>query len=387
MSGGRELGAEGAQLLAPARSELAFDHRGVGDGEQLDLGGLTLGVMTTPGHTPEHVAYLLSDGDQPLALFSGGTLMAGGVARTDLVSPELTEQLARDAYASIHQKLLTLPDELAVFPTHGAGSFCSVAPTGERTTTIGRERATNPHLQADNVDEFVRSVLGGLGSFPSYFLRLRDVNQSGPTLYGRGGPDLEALSPEVVEAMSGEDVVLIDLRSVERFAAGHIPGSIAIELRAEFGTWLGWVVDPAARLVFVAGLGQNLAEAVRQSLNVGYENLVGYLDGGVDAWSEERPLADLAVVPASAADPDLAVIDVRQQDEWAAGHVPGAQHVELGSISAHAFEATPDFLVHCAHGQRAMTAASLMRRSGVASVAVTRAGAQELVAARASRAR
>jgi glyoxylase-like metal-dependent hydrolase (beta-lactamase superfamily II) len=136
---------------APAGSGLASPHHPLEDGEELDLGGLTLQVIATPGHTPEHLAYLLRDGQGPLALFSGGTLMAGGIARTDLLSPELTEPLARQAYRSIHGRLLTLPDDLPVYPTHGAGSFCSAAPGGQRTTTIGTERATNP-LRADGLD-------------------------------------------------------------------------------------------------------------------------------------------------------------------------------------------------------------------------------------------
>ena len=138
ISGGRELAVQGARLLAPAESLLHIDHHGVSDGDEVDLGGLTLRVIATPGHTPEHCAYLLMDGADPLALFTGGTLIVGGVARTDLISPDLTEELARAAYRSIRERLLPLPDTLPVYPTHGAGSFCSASPTGERTSTIGR---------------------------------------------------------------------------------------------------------------------------------------------------------------------------------------------------------------------------------------------------------
>ena len=144
VSGSRELIAEGAELLAPGGSDLAFDHRRLEDGEEIDLGGMTLRAIATPGHTPEHLAYLLLDDASPLALFSGGTLIAGGVARTDLLLPDLTEPLARAAYRSIRDRLLVLPDDLAVYPTHGAGSFCSTASTGERTTTIREGAALEP---------------------------------------------------------------------------------------------------------------------------------------------------------------------------------------------------------------------------------------------------
>jgi hydroxyacylglutathione hydrolase len=167
LTGSRELAAaDGAQILAPRASRLDFAHRGLEDGEEVDLGGLTLRVLATPGHAPEHVSYLLLDGARPLALFSGGALLVGTVARTDLAGPELTEPLARAAYQSLRQRLLSLPDELAVYPTHGAGSFCS-APAGDaRTTTIGAERRHNRLLAAPDEDAFVAELLAGFGSYP-----------------------------------------------------------------------------------------------------------------------------------------------------------------------------------------------------------------------------
>ncbi len=164
VSGSRELMAAGAALLAPAGSDLSFDYRRLDDGDDIDLGGLTLRAIATPGHTPEHLAYLLLDNPVPVGLCSGGTLITGGVARTDLLSPHLTEPLARAAFRSIRDRLLVLPDDLPVYPTHGAGSFCSTTPTGERTTTIGRERRSNPLLQVETEEEFVATLLGGLGS-------------------------------------------------------------------------------------------------------------------------------------------------------------------------------------------------------------------------------
>ena len=382
VSGGRELSAFGARLMAPREGELRFDHDGLVDGDERDLGGLTLEVIATPGHTPEHCAYLLKDGSTPLALFSGGTLMAGGVARTDLVSPELTEPLARAAYRSITSRLFTLPDDLAVYPTHGAGSFCSSALTGERTTTIGTERRTNLLLQASDEDAFVGLILGNLGTYPTYFGRLRTVNQAGPVVYGSPQPSVRALEPSAVARARDDGAEIVDVRRIERFSLAHLPGSVSIELRPALASWLGWVVDPDADLIFVADPDQDLSEAVRQSLNIGYENLSGYLVGGVEAWiAEDRPVATIPIVAPSDVTPGAGIVDVRQGSEWVAGVVPGAELVELGSVAGHAFEPGPERVVHCVHGARAMTGASLMQKDGVKDIAITGADAGELAAA------
>ncbi len=381
VSGGRELAARGAQLLAPAGSELTYVHQPLRDGDELKLGGLRLEVIATPGHTPEHMAYLLRDGARPVALFSGGTLMAGGVARPDLLSAEQTEPLARAAYRSIHQRLLTLPDDLAVYPTHGGGSFCSVAGGGERTTTIGRERASNP-LLADSPDEdtFVARLLGGLGSYPPYFLELRDVNRAGPGIHGPTPPTLPQLGLEAFEAAVADGAEIVDVRQVGPFAAGHLPGSLSNPWRAQFATWLGWLVRREQRVVFVADDTVDRYDLVWATLTVGFEHLVGELDGGVDAWRDAgRPLATTPLVDAADGADGRQVLDIRQTTEFVAGHVPGALHVELGALPDSA-DTVPDtsLLVHCGHGERAMSAASLLQRVGHDDVAVLAGGPDEL---------
>jgi glyoxylase-like metal-dependent hydrolase (beta-lactamase superfamily II)/rhodanese-related sulfurtransferase len=366
VSGSVELAAHGATVLGSAIGGRDFPHQGLTDGAEVDLGGLRLRAIATPGHTPEHLAYLLLDGPRPVALFTGGSLMVGSVARTDLVSPERTEELARAAYRSIRERLLSLPDDLPVYPTHGPGSFCS-APASERwTTTIGHERTTNPLLAVPDEDTFVARLLGGLGTYPPYFLRLQDVNRRGPRLYGEL-PLLTPLSVEMVRRLAAEGAEIIDVRPVADFAMGHISGALSIPLRPAFATWLGWLVPPSRPIVFVVGQAQNRTELVRQALTVGYEDLVGELAGGMDAWRgaghEVRRIA-LVDVAELADSVTTAVLDVRQLREYDAGHIPGALSVELGSFS----EATdlPDgpLTVMCGHGERAMTGASLLERSG-----------------------
>lgn len=378
VSGSREFAAQGAQVIASAAGGLEFPHRGVGDGDEVDLGGLTLRALATPGHTPEHLAYLLLDGSRPMALFSGGSLLVGAVARTDLISPERTDELARSLWRSLHDRILSLPDDLPVYPTHGAGSFCSAPASAERTTTIGRERAANPLLAAPNEDAFVKLLLDGLGSYPSYFVRLRDVNRRGPTIYGTPPPPLAPLDVEQVRRLVADGAQLVDARPVAAFAAGHIPGALSIALRAVFGTWLGWLADPARPLVFVLDDDQDRAEVVRQTLNVGYENLAGELTGGMRAWEAARqPVATIPLIDAPALDPRH-TIDVRQTSEFDAGHVPGVRHIELGAL-AEATSALPPgpLTLACGHGERAMTAASVLAAAGHGDLAVVEGGPED----------
>src|SRR5512133_3514324 len=370
LTGSRELAtADGAHVLAPRASRLGFAHRGLEDGQEVDLGGLTLRTLATPGHAPEHVSYLLLDGRRPLALFSGGALLVGTVARTDLAGPELTEPLARAAYRSLHQRLLSLPDELAVYPTHGAGSFCA-APAGDaRTTTIGAERRYNRLLAAPDEDAFVTELLASFGSYPPYFLRLRDRNRVGPELLGADWRVLPLLSTDRVQQHLTGGGPVVDARPVAAFAAGHIPGALSIALRPAFASWLGWLVDDTRPLVFVLDEDQDRGELARQCRTIGYDHLVGELAGGMAAWrAAGLPQAQLPLVEAEQlGDQPALVLDVRQASEVADGHLPGAVTVELGALAGDRLSAQlPEgpVTVMCSHGERAMTAASLLERAG-----------------------
>jgi hydroxyacylglutathione hydrolase len=364
VSGSRELAATGAQILAPRDARLAFGHMPLDDGEDVDLGGLRIRPIATPGHTPEHLGYLLLDGDEPVALFSGGALLPGGVARTDLIAPEQTEPLARALYRALQKRIQVLHDDLPVYPTHGAGSFCSTPSGGERTTTIGRERATNPLLNAGSEGEFVRRLLAGLGSYPAYFRQLREVNRRGPRVYGRL-PSLRELTIDDVDRQIEAGVELIDVRPIAAFAAGHIPGSLSIELRPAFASWLGWLVPFERPVVYVLAPEQDRGELVRQALGIGYERLEGEVEGGLEAWIEAgRTIATTGISTTI----DLvrqSLVDVRQSSEYRAGHVPGAVPIELGGLGGPAVaDLAPDPVFMCGHGERAMTAASLAQRSG-----------------------
>lgn len=378
ISGGRELQAVGAALYAPAGSELAFDHRPLEPGGEVALGGLTLAALPSPGHTPEHLSYLLSDGARPLALFSGGSLLVGAVARTDLIAPDQTEELTRQMFRSLRVVLAPLPDDLAVFPTHGAGSFCTAGVGGERVTTMGRERATNPFLRVEEEDQFVKLLLANLGTYPDYYGHLRERNRIGPRVYGGEQPRLQSITPDEFDRLRRGGAIVVDARPAGSWARGHLPGSFSIPLRDEFALWLGWLVDIDDTIIFVTEAGQDRHGLVRACLGIGFENLAGELAGGTEAWSASgRQLSSTARTHIGPLDAQM--IDVRQTSEWQMGHIPGVLHAELGELGDLGAAGLPNrsLAVHCGHGDRASTAASVLERAGRTDVTVLIGGPED----------
>ncbi|MGQ4383528.1 MBL fold metallo-hydrolase [Streptomyces sp. SAS_270] len=372
LSGALQLSADdGATVLASAVGRRAFTHRGLSDGDLVDLGGLTLRSLATPGHTDEHVSFLLLDGRRELGVFTGGSLIVGSAARTDLLGADRAEELARAQYRSLH-RLAALPDATFVWPTHGAGSFCSAPPGTERTTTIGAQKRSNPLLGAPDEDTFVRRLLDSLGSYPAYFDRLGEANRRGPAVL-RTEPGLPALTVTEARRLIGQGAQLVDVRPIADFAAGHIPGALSNPLRDQFATWLGWLLPDDTPLVFVTAPGQDLTELTWQALKIGYERLAGHLP--MTAWAADG--GEQQRVELIGAD-DIAegrpVLDIRQDAERAAGHLPGAVGIELGDVAARADDVPAGAVVHCGHGERAMTAASLLQRAGHKDLAVLAGG-------------
>ena len=380
LTGAVQLAAdEGAAVLAAAAGHRAFPHTGLADGDETDLGGLTLRALATPGHTGEHLSYLLLDGSRELGVFTGGSLIVGSAARTDLLGASRAEELARAQYRSL-RRLAMLPDATAVWPTHGAGSFCSAPPGTARVTTIGAEKASNALLTAPDEDTFTRRLLASLGSYPAYFARLAEANRRGPAPV-TGTPGLALLTPAGLSSLMGGGGQVIDVRPVADFAAGHIPGAVSIPLRGQFATWLGWLVPGKVPLGFVLADGQDPAEIAWQALKIGYEDLAGQLDGGMTAWhADGGPVQGTGLVTADRIG-SRPVLDVRQAAEYASGHIPGAVHVELGDLPARTQDAPAGAVVMCGHGERAMTAASLLQRAGHRGLAVLAGGAQDWAAA------
>ncbi len=381
LSGAHQLGAAGqAKVLASAAGHREFAHTGLHDGDEVDLGGLRLRALLTPGHTHEHLAFLLLDGDREVGVFTGGSLIVGSAARTDLVSDERTEELTRAQYSSL-RRLATLPGGVEVWPTHGAGSFCSAPPGAERTSTIAHEVATNPLLQISDEDAFVSQLLGSLGSYPPYFRRLGEINRIGPQLLN-GEPTLRPLSVDTVRTLVADGAVVIDARPVDRFGASHIPGAISIPLRPVFASWLGWLAPADQPLIIVRDHDQDPTEIAWQAAKIGYDTIVGELDGAMAAWTAAgHDTASISLRRAA----DLGgrrVLDIRQRSEYVGGHLPGALHVELGDVPKRAADILDGpTVVMCGHGERAMGAASLLERAGHHDLAVLDGGPQDWIGA------
>jgi glyoxylase-like metal-dependent hydrolase (beta-lactamase superfamily II)/rhodanese-related sulfurtransferase len=373
LSGAVQLAAvDRARVLASAAGRRAFAHRGLSDGDEVDLGGLTLRALATPGHTGEHLSFELLDGSTVRGVFTGGSLIVGGAARTDLAGADRTEELARLQYRSL-QRLMTLPDATMVWPTHGAGSFCTTSPGGERTSTMGRERSSNALLTAPDEDTFVDRLLPGLGSFPPYFRRLAEANRRGRTL--TQDPVVAPLDAARVSALADSGAVLIDVRPVRDFAAGHIPGALSISLRAQLASWLGWLLEPGMPFVVVRNADQDPLEVAWQAIKIGLPPPCGELAEGMASWDGPTTTTPLIRADQIGGTP---VLDVRQLDEFVAGHVAGATHIELGDLPRRTADVgTEPMVVMCRHGQRAMTAASILQRAGHRALRVVEGSAQD----------
>jgi rhodanese-related sulfurtransferase/glyoxylase-like metal-dependent hydrolase (beta-lactamase superfamily II) len=368
LSGAVQLAAtDQARVIASAAGAREFPHTGLHDDQELDLGGLTLKAIATPGHTGEHLAYALRDGGTTLGVFTGGSLIVGSAARTDLVDPDRTMELARAQYHSL-QRLAALPDDVTVWPTHGGGSFCSAASSGAgATSTIGDERSTNRLLNAADEDTFARMLLDALGSFPPYFLRLGEENRRGPATL----PD--ELTLAAIDPAPGQ--LVVDVRPPVAYATAHPEGALSIPLRPAFATWLGWLAPPDRPLVILRDPGQDAGEILWQAAKIGYTNVVGEVAGGIDGWmGAGLPIASIPRRPAYP-DSDVRVLDIRQQSEYAEGHVPGAVNIELGELPRRLGDLSDvPTVVMCRHGERALTAASVLARAGFEHVTALRGG-------------
>ncbi len=375
VSGARELAAQsGITIGASAESNLAFDYLPLKEGDVLSLGDLKLAVLTTPGHTPEHISFALIEENhaEPIALFTGGALIVGGAARTDLLGHHLTLPLTHLLYETLHQKLLRYPDRVAVYPTHGAGSFCNAPSSPDRTSTIGRERQSNPLALAQSETEFIAQALARLPSYPTYFNYLRAVNQLGAEIL-RGIPALDPLTPQAVAEQMARGVVVVDTRTPREFAVGHIPNSYGIPLATPLSTWAGWVLPFHAPIILVAEDAAAGEDAVRQLIRIGDDRLCGYLEGGMAAWaSEGLPVTRVPILSveefqsARARGDTTRVLDVRQDAEWRAGHLPHATHVEGGRLPSDDLQipkAAP-LVVHCGHADRSTVAISVLEQRG-----------------------
>ena len=375
ISGNREIANQTNALIgASATAQVVFEHQPLDENSVIDLGAFQIRVMTTPGHTHEHISFLLTEADSktPAALFSGGALIVGGAARTDLLGHEHTLGLAHDLYHTIHDKLLKLPDEVEVFPTHGAGSFCVAPASKDRTTTIGRERKTNQLAQPMNQEEFIKRALTGLPSYPTYYKYMRPLNQNRVKILG-GVPVLKPITPTEVKSLMDEGVLVLDVRHQKAFAAGHIPGSYGIRVDAPLVVWTGWVFPFGSRIILLTESAGDREEAMRQLIRIGYDDVVGYVEGGIEAWAKEYPVETVSAIgPKELRErlSEVTLLDVRMLSEWNEGHIAGAIHFEGGRVAWDelTFPKDKPIAIQCASGNRSIIAISVLKRRGIHNV-------------------
>ncbi len=369
----------GAKIIYGPTAQPAFDSIVAKDGEKFILGEVTIKVLHTPGHTMESSSYLLIDKEgKDVALFTGDTLFIGDVGRPDLAQKAANmtqDQLAAILFHSLRDKVMTLADDVIVYPAHGAGSACGKNMSNETISTIGEQKRMNYALRANMTeDEFVKEVTDGLLPPPKYFPMNVALNKTGyeniDTVMKRG---LHAMNTEEFETAANEtDAVMLDTRSDSVFWKGFVPNSINISLDGQFAPWVGALIpDVKQELLVIAEPGRE-EETIMRLARVGYDNVIGYLKGGFESWKKAGKEADLItrITPSEfekVFDKDnTLVIDVRRPGEYRSEHVEGAVNVPLDYINENLaeFPKDKDFIIHCAGGYRSMTAASILRARG-----------------------
>jgi hydroxyacylglutathione hydrolase len=368
VTGGLALArAVGAGYVVAAAEEVSFDRVPAGDGDRFRSGRLTLTAMATPGHTPGHLCYVLRAAEgAPVAVFTGGSMLFGAVGRTDLISPDQTTALTRAQYRSVRRLAGELPDPVAVYPTHGFGSFCSATPTSGSSSTIGAERTSNIALTSDE-DSFVKELIAGLGAYPRYYAQMGPANRRGPA-----APDLTAppaADPAELQRRIRAGEWVVDLRQRRAFADRHLAGSISVELGDPFATYLGWTMAWGTPLTLIGDSPGQVARAQRELGRIGIDQLAAAATGTTSELGagplESYAVSDFAGLAASWDQAGRVVLDVRRPDEWHAGHLAGAVHIPFWELERRSGEVPAgEVWVHCASGFRASIAASLLDRAG-----------------------
>ncbi len=385
LSGARELADRtGAELLLSdeggADWQYQFPHTPLHDGSQFQIGNLTVEVLHTPGHTPEHICFLLTDNpasSKPVMFFSGDFVFVGDVGRPDLLEKAAgvvgtMDAGARQMYQSL-QRFKQLPDYIQLWSGHGAGSACGKALGAVPSSTVGYEKISNWALQYDNEDAFVAELLSGQPEPPKYFAMMKKLNKQGPPILGDGFFP-HRLSPEEMEVAFRNGVTIVDTRNKYIFADGHIPGALNIQDNNAFSTWAGWMLEYDKPFVVIAA-EKSIAEITNKLIRIGLDNVQGYFSD-IEEWTalggeleslRQMSAKELAV---HLGDPTYTVLDVRATSEFKDGHIDGAQHIHAGYLSDRLDEVprTGNVVIQCAGGDRSSIASSVLLRAGITNI-------------------
>lgn len=367
VTGGLELAhVTGAEYVVPAGDDVTYRRRAIHDGDVIDAGPIRLQAVHTPGHTHHHTSYVLHDEmGAAVGVFTGGSMLHGTTGRTDLLGEEHTHDLTHAQFHSVRRLADKLPDAAEVYPTHGFGSFCSATPGSGDTSTIAEQRSNNPALTRDE-QTYVDELIAGLYAYPAYYAHMGVINSRGPAPVDLSPP--APVHPEELRRRIDAGEWVVDLRNRTAFAAGHLDGTLAFELSTSFVTYLGWLYTWGAPLTLIGDDHDQIADARRELVRIGVDNVTGSAAGDVSRFDNGTPLrsyrvADFGDLADAMARDELTVLDVRQQREYQDGHVAGAINIPLHEL-VHRIDEVPTGVVwvHCGSGYRASVAASILDR-------------------------
>ena len=362
----------GAKIVGPRSAKLEYEHLPVGEGDEFEIDHLRIKVLETPGHTPEHLTYVVTDssrGADPVAAFTGDTLFVGDVGRPDLF-PGMADELAGKLFDSI-KKIMALPDFVEVYPAHGAGSLCGKAMSGKRNSTVGYERRYNKSIQPKTLEDFKSRLLSDMPQAPDHFSRCSAINGRGPTLL-EDLPAVDALEPEELRRLVEKGAVVLDVRDSASFGGQHVAGAINIDIRGNFATFAGWLLPPDREILLVASNDRDVEKAIKGLLSVGLDRITGWLDGGMFSWNmaglpfKTLPQASVIELKKLYESEDVTLVDVRSAEEFNRRHVEGAINIpvpdnrtEYGKLKGK------KVYVMCSSGHRSSAASSILQQKGI----------------------
>ncbi|MFA7191301.1 MAG: rhodanese-like domain-containing protein [Dehalococcoidales bacterium] len=365
----------GAIIYAPKSAGCKFEHTPLTEGDFIEIEDMRLDVLEVPGHTPEHIAYVVTDrsrGSSPVGVFVGDALFVGDVGRPDLF-PGIAEELAGKLFHSLHDKLLKLPDYCEVYPAHGAGSLCGRSMGAKWRSTIGYERMYNSALKITNKEKFITSLTTDMPPAPDHFSRCSDINRDGPELV-RNLPVVEELSPAgFLDKLHDPDTDLLDVRSYAAFAGLHIPKAWHLDINGNFPTFAGWVLPPEKNILLVADSFQEATEAIDWARRVGVDHITGYLKGGMVAWvTDGQKIDHVNLISAQTlheritGSSGMVLVDTRAPAEFTDSHISGAVNIPSPDLRSRNKELNPEKPVYliCSTGNRSSLAASILKRNG-----------------------
>jgi len=391
LSGHIELAEKtGATMYFPKSGEAKFDHVSLEEGDKFKVEDMEFEIIETPGHTPEHITYILRDlsrSEDPLGIFCGDTLFVGDVGRPDLF-PDRKEELANKLYDSLFNKILKLPDFVEVYPAHGAGSLCGKAMGAKYRSTIGYERKHNPVLQNKNIDKFVKSLTEDMPEVPDHFARCSALNAQGPLpIYKL--PELKKMQAgEFYEKAIQEDIFVLDTRSYSGFGGQHVPKSYNIDFISNLPTFAGWVLPQDKKILLVAEDKQRAKESALWLYRVGIDNVIGYIDGSMKSWltkgyqTSSVPQVHPSTVDKYKNNSNYIIVDSRDKKAYEENHVEGSVNIPSPDLRTRYTELDKDknIIIYCNSGARSSLGASILKSKGFENICNLGGGIKSYIA-------